>query len=385
MGALMGERSAGLVSTPFWIRRPSLLFEGARVDRDNPDLAKLLALEPEERFVWGVLPHAARSFAPCIISLPAKIALPMAVGYLYCRTLDTYEDLVADPGARRRALLSLPERLERLRGGERAGPAPELLYECLDPRDKAHALLADELSRLDLLFLGFPAPVQEALCDLVSDMSAGMRWAADTFETQGGSLADSAQLSEYCVAVLGNPIRFAARLFQWLSGRGVDLDASVEGAARDVGEFLQLANITRDIEKDLLRGVAYCESLSDSARRRSAGDAALIIAARTALCDRALSLAPAYLELVDGMRLGSGLMSSSALMMLRFTDQHYRRTAARVGVEGGRVLGVSSVIWRSLPGVISGAWARSQMQRSVDGLCALQSDLRAQASSMYLS
>jgi phytoene/squalene synthetase len=205
------------------------------------------------------------------------------------------------------------------------------------------------------------------------------------FEAQAGSLRGAGQLSEYCNAVLGNPIRFAARLFQWRSGRGVELGASVEAAARDVGEFLQLANITRDIEKDLLRGVSYHHELSGLAREQATSDSDLIRAARAALCDRALSLASSYLDLVDGMQLKRGLMSASALMMLRFTEQHYRRTAALVGVKGESVSGLKSAIWRSLPAAISGAWARAQMESSVQVLTGLREELPAQASSMYLS
>lgn len=381
----MPEVSDGLIFAPFWLRRPGLLVEGARVNRDRPDLSHLRSLEPAERFVWGVLPHAARSFAPCIICLPAPISLPMAVGYIYCRVLDTYEDLIADPSARDSALRQLPERLKQLQAGEPVGPVPALSFDALDPRDEAHVLIADEVARLDILFEGFSQPLQAALIDLVQDMSDGMRWAAEVFEAQVGSLHGPEQLSEYCYAVLGNPIRFAARLFQWRAGRGVELAATVEDAARDVGELLQLANITRDIEKDLSRGVCYHQELSGLARERACEDPDLVRAARVALCDRALSLAPAYLQLVDGMRLRSGLMSASALMMIRFTEQHYRRTAARVGVKGERVAGIRSAIWRSLPAAISGRWARAQMERSVQVLTGLRAELPAQASSMYLS
>ena len=79
------------------------------------------------------------------------------------------------------------------------------------------------------------------------------------------ALKDAKQLRTYCEAVLGNPIRFAARLFQWSAGRGIHLEAELELASREVGEFLQLANITRDLEKDLNRGVAYHPALAPQA------------------------------------------------------------------------------------------------------------------------
>ena len=100
---------------PFWMRRPGLLMRGLQANRDAPDLEALSALAPAERFVWGILPHAARSFAPCILALPARLALPAALGYLYCRVLDTYEDLVQDRLRRFEALALLPERLGAIR------------------------------------------------------------------------------------------------------------------------------------------------------------------------------------------------------------------------------------------------------------------------------
>jgi len=260
-----------------------------------------------------------------------------------------------------------------------------LSYECVDRRDEAHALLADQIDRLDVLFQGFPAPVQVALIDLVKDMSLGMSWASGVFESQDGALCGQEQLSEYCLAVLGNPIRFAARLFQWRAGRGIDLGRDVEQAATDVGEFLQLANITRDIEKDLLRGVCYHEGLAQLASSRSASDTELIRSVRAALTDRAISLAPAYLRLVEGMGLKAGLMSASALMMLRFTELHYQGTLTLVGVSGVEAGRARGAILASLPGAISGRWAKGRMREVVGRLVELRSKLSHQASSMYLS
>ena len=107
----------GLQRSPFWLRRLALLLEGFRVDRDSPDIPALQALEPAERYVWGVLPHAARSFAPCILALPSTMALPAALGYLYCRILDTHEDLIEDESNRRVALDHVCQRLKDLSAG----------------------------------------------------------------------------------------------------------------------------------------------------------------------------------------------------------------------------------------------------------------------------
>ena len=371
---------------PFWVRRPGLLMRGLQANRDAPDLEALSALAPAERFVWGILPHAARSFAPCILALPARLALPAALGYLYCRVLDTYEDLVQDRLRRFEALALLPERLGAIRRGAHVEECPAQEYTCRDRRDEAHALLAREVGRLDQLFREMDEPVQEILLDLVRDMSEGMRWAGWVLDEQGGALKDAKQLRTYCEAVLGNPIRFAARLFSWGRGKGVVLPRGVETAAMDVGEFLQLANITRDIEKDLARGVSYHPKLAGDVRGLGAdGGAMRILAARSVLVDRALSLSPAYLELVDGLKLRAGWLSASALLMLRFTERYYVSCAAQVGVSAPSRPSPGRLVVGSWPALFSGGWARRRMGREIEALVALRQELPLQASSMYLS
>jgi len=239
---------------------------------------------------------------------------------------------------------------------------------------------------LDGLFRELDAPVQEILSELVRDMSEGMRWAGRIFAEQDGSLLDGGQVRRYCVAVLGNPIRFAARLFSWGMGRPITLSEEVEASALDVGEFLQLANITRDIEKDLARGTAYHPGLAGFLGNEGGRpQEERVLAVRTALMDRALSLAPAYLGLVGGLRLGAGWKSASALLMLRFTERYYLNCASRVGVGEQDRSGPGRLVWGVWPALCSGAWTRRKMEESVDVLGALRRNIPPQASSMYLS
>ena len=163
---------SGRQCVPFWLRRPLLLVKGFKGDRDDPDLAALSALKPAESFVWGVLPHAARSFAPCILALPSSMALTAALGYLYCRILDTHEDLILDLNERRDAIRHVSYRLKALRDGELSEEPPLVTHQCKDPRDEVHALIAHELPRLDPLFIGLGLDVQELIIDLVDDMVA---------------------------------------------------------------------------------------------------------------------------------------------------------------------------------------------------------------------
>jgi len=85
---------------PALARRPQLLLQGVTANRRSPDLDALAAETRPERFVWRILPHAARSFAASIVVLPREQARAAAVAYLYCRMLDTYEDLHPDAAAR---------------------------------------------------------------------------------------------------------------------------------------------------------------------------------------------------------------------------------------------------------------------------------------------
>ena len=358
---------SGRQCVPFWLRRPLLLVKGFKVDRDDPDLAALSALQPAESFVWGVLPHAARSFAPCILALPSSMALTAALGYLYCRILDTHEDLILDLNERRDAIRHVSYRLKALRDGELSEEPPLVTHQCKDPRDEVHALIAHELPRLDPLFIGLGLDVQELIIDLVDDMAEGMVWGADAFEGQEGGLDGEPQVRRYCEAVLGNPIRFAARLFA-LTERGlVELPHELESACMDVGEYLQLANVTRDIEKDLNRGVAYDIRLNPFLHGRGEGDQeGLVRVVRLELMMRALKRAPSYLTLIEGLDLRRGWMGVSAIIMARFTERYYLECSNRVGVATPAQDSAAKVIISSWPALVSVKWTRRRLIR-LDG------------------
>jgi phytoene/squalene synthetase len=101
------------------------------------------------------------------------------------------------------------------------------------------------------------------------------------------------------------------------------------------GEMVQLANVTRDIEKDLRRGVAYHPALRADLGRADFADPGLrerIRDVRAQLLDRALTLAPAYERMMRALpfRAVSPARGSGALMLL-FTDRYYRSCARLVG------------------------------------------------------
>jgi len=320
-------------NVPFVLRRPWLLTRELLQSRAHPDVAPLEAIGDPETFVWRILPHAARTFAACITLLPAEFARAAAVGYLYCRILDTYEDLIPVPREREDALAQFGRRFEAPVGAP-PRPAPTLAAErAHDQRDRTHVLLVNRCQLLDEVFLTLPPPVRRHIAELVAAMAEGMIWSSRAFASQGGVLVDAGQLSRYCRNVIGLPFLFGVRLLlEQRTGEEV-----TEGLREDclvAGEMVQLANITRDIEKDLRRGVAYHPALTSDLGRSDTDDPALaqrIRDVREELLVRALRLAPAYERMMRSLPLPAVSMArASGVLMLLFTDRYYRSCARRV-------------------------------------------------------
>lgn len=338
-------------------------------DRERPDLAKLARIEDPEDFVWAILPHAARTFSACIALLPASAALPAAVAYLYCRMLDTYEDLVSDRAARESALVAFADRFDAPAMDGALARAPSVTAPTdRDERDRAHLLLVERHALVDRVFASLPAPVRAIVRDLVHDMAHGMVWSSATFAAQGGALADEAQLATYCRHVLGNPVVFTVRLLRLRHGAPPELSSAEREDAMRVGEMIQLANVTRDVEKDLRRGVAYDPSLRADLGRDPATNADLAarcLEARARMLRLALAEAPSYTRMMDAMALPPrSVARASAVLMLLFTDRYFRGCARRCGVRTWS--GTDSMVGmlaRTVPAVFSDAYARRTIAR----------------------
>jgi phytoene/squalene synthetase len=338
---------------PFAIQRPWLLMRDLVVNRNQPDLERLRSIRSPERFLWAILPHAARTFSACITMLPSASAKAAAVGYVYCRILDTYEDMAPNPQEGQRLMRQFASRFAKPEVHLQAEAAKDKWIKTsapllkgaqpVDLRDQAHMLLVERCDLIDQVFLKLPAASRVAIVHLVRDMAGGMVWAKRVFDQQNGVIHGPSQLRHYCNAVLGNPVAFAMRLMMRR-----ELTSSEHQTAMDVGELVQLANVTRDIEKDLLRGVAYHPSLtpyffeehprvdlsSSSAPAKlnptPATDA--IVRARSQIFDLAMVQAPAYTRMVESIPFRTWSLSrASALLMLEFTDRYYRSCARRIG------------------------------------------------------
>jgi phytoene/squalene synthetase len=354
---------------PFWVRRPFLLIRDLLANRDAPDLAALGQIEDPEEFLWAILPHAARTFAACIALLPARSARAAAVAYLYSRMLDTYEDLVADPADRDRLLLAFADRFA-VEGPDGPAPAPHIDRALdRDPRDRAHLLLVRRAALVDRVYRDFDPDTRGVIRDLVQEMSGGMRWSNAVFAETGGVLATDERLREYCRHVLGNPVVFSVRLMRIAHGAPPQLAPREREDAMRVGEMVQLANITRDVEKDLRRGVAYDPSLREFLGVETAHDdrrlAERCRAVRERLLRMALLRAPAYGRIIEALQLPRwSVARASAVLMLLFTERYFRQCATRVGVRSwdGPNSGFA-LFARSIPATFSARGARREIRR----------------------
>lgn len=335
------------------------LLKGLSVNRGRPDLAALRRETDAERFVWGVLPHAARSFAASIVVLPEAQARATAVAYLYCRMLDTYEDLLPDPDQSVEEMNRFAARF-RQPEPEPARAIPAALAR--DERDRVYLLLIDRCDLVDQVFASLDPEARDQVADLVESMATGMAWARQAFAEQGGVLVDEDQLATYCRSVIGYPALFTLSRVS---------DLQLPDPAREdallVSEMIQLANVTRDVERDLERGVGYHPDLKPYLGTRPEGAAAkgAVREAREAYMAMALARVPAYRRLFEGMKLGGSPSTRfAAVLMLLFTELHYRGCAVRTGNPawpGPR--GRLDVVLRSLPATISPSWAVHTIRR----------------------
>ena len=231
------------------------IFVNLLANRKKPPLSKLREIKDPEHFFWQILPHAARTFSLVIVFLPPRMRRALALAYLYCRMLDTYEDLLPTVHEKERALQRFIERFDHANGLK---PAPVLDPALtIDPRESTHLLLVNRAAYIDRNFERLDRPQQDAVRRLVRRMGTGMIWSSRIFAQQKGVLQTPGQLSRYCWHVLGTPILFADEMQRLDQGLSPEIDDARLRLCATVGEVIQLANITRDLEKDYVRGIFY--------------------------------------------------------------------------------------------------------------------------------
>ena len=243
------------------------IFVNLLANRRKPPISKLRKIKDPERFFWQILPHAARTFSFVIVFLPPRMRRALALAYLYCRMLDTYEDLLPTLEEKQGALERF---IARFDDPGALKPAPTLDPSLTnDPRESTHLLLVNRAAAIDHNFGRLERPQQDAIRRLVRRMGEGMIWSSRLFVEQDGILKTPAQLSRYCWHVLGTPILFADEMQRLDQGLAPQIGDDRLRLCAVVGEVIQLANITRDLEKDYERGIFYHPQLPglEGARR----------------------------------------------------------------------------------------------------------------------
>jgi phytoene/squalene synthetase len=308
------------------LRKLQLVALNVLANRRQPPLAQLAALRDPERFVWHILPHAARSFSFCIIALPERMARALAVAYLYCRMLDSYEDL---PPTLELKVQKLRAFVDRFSDAAVLQPAPTLEESWApDPQEASHVLLVQRAALVDEVYGRLSSSHQRTIRRLVTRMGEGMIWSAETFAAQQGRLLNEAQLSDYCDHVLGNPMVFAEEMQRLDCG----MDDRVEGPRRQLcratGEAIQLANVTRDLEKDVVRGVYYHPALAGVEPNSET-----LAQVRRLLLRRGMLRAAAFRPFAMGVPTPKWSLSRGAcLLLLLFTYRYYQKATARAGM-----------------------------------------------------
>jgi phytoene/squalene synthetase len=297
-------------------------------NRKQPSLSKLKAIKDPEQFLWQILPHAARTFSLVIVFLPPRMRRTLAVAYLYCRMLDTYEDLLPTVEEKEQALQCFIDRF----GGPSALEAAPRLDPALtrDARESTHLLLVNRAAFIDQNFDRLDRPQQEAIRRLVRRMGEGMIWSSRIFAQQDGILRTPGQLSRYCWHVLGTPVLFADEVQRLDQDLAPDIDDARLRLCAVVGEVIQLANITRDLEKDYERGIFYHPDLpgmKGSRRKRC------IRTVRSELVLRAIRRFRDFPEFFGSIPAPKISRARGAAMLLIITTYaYYWRAAKKVGL-----------------------------------------------------
>jgi phytoene/squalene synthetase len=291
-------------------------------NRSRPPIERLEREQDPERFLWLVLPHAARTFSLAIAALPARLARPIGVAYLCCRILDTAEDLARDP-AERDALLDAAVALAR-----DGVPMPPVSAPWVqDARDRAHLVLVSRSDLVAKLLASVPGGARFRTAALVDRMAAGMKRAAQVRARTSGVVAGE-ERERYCRAVLAEPLAFAEGELREAVGLDPALAADRRATIGDVGELIQLANVCRDVEKDLARRVAYDPALEPWL---DAGKAPVdvVLGVRRRILERVSALAPAIEPFFAGLPFGtiSGARGA-ALVLLITTARFFQRADA---------------------------------------------------------
>ncbi|KAJ1963022.1 bifunctional farnesyl-diphosphate farnesyltransferase/squalene synthase [Dipsacomyces acuminosporus] len=199
-----------------------------------------LQVSGEMKRCYDFLEMTSRSFAAVIQELNPKLRDGICMFYLVLRGLDTIEDDMTIPAARKRHLLETFHESIYQRGWKFEDSGP----------DEKDALLLVEFDVVIHEFLRLPDEYQVVIADITKKMGNGM---AEFARRKVVTLEDYDLYCHYVAGLVGHGL---SRLF---AASGLE-DASVGtqlDLANSMGLFLQKTNITRDINEDVLDGRCF--------------------------------------------------------------------------------------------------------------------------------
>lgn len=229
-------------------------------DRHNFNINEIKNILDDKEFIYAILPYVARTFALSIVVLPDKISIPAALGYCYCRILDTFEDMIFLPKMREKAISLMPKILKKLMNNKKVNINNILKYEKYlvktKKKDEMYCLLVQEIERINNVFLEQDPIIQKMIYNLVKKMAKGMNDCTGKFKEKNDNITKN-HIKKYCKSVLGYPLLFIFQLLNWINGNKNPMNIKYKEKLYDISQFIQLANVTRDIEEDLLNNVVY--------------------------------------------------------------------------------------------------------------------------------
>ncbi|KAJ2725468.1 bifunctional farnesyl-diphosphate farnesyltransferase/squalene synthase [Coemansia sp. Benny D115] len=226
-----------------WILHPTELWAAFwYVMKHAPPDEKTVKLQVsgDMKRCYDFLEMTSRSFAAVIQELNPKLRDGICMFYLVLRGLDTVEDDMTIPGARKRDVL------ERFH---------EIIYEDgwtfkESGPDEKDALLLVEFDVVIREFKRLPKGYQTVIADITKRMGAGM---AKYTRTRVDSLEDYDDYCHYVAGLVGHGL---SRLFAESGLEDKSVGENLE-LANSMGLFLQKTNITRDINEDVLDGRCF--------------------------------------------------------------------------------------------------------------------------------
>ena len=311
-------------------------------NRHDFNIGDLESIRDNHDFIYAMLPYVARAFSLSIVVLPEKLCVPAALGYCYCRILDTFEDMLPDPTMRSDALRAVPRLLRKIIKGDNYVADAQMLSRCEQQlvqtkrKDAAYCLLVREIYRINQVFGQQDFAVKHLVYRLVKKMSRGMVKNTADYKEKTEKITDK-KIEDYCKSVIGYPLMFIYQLLQWDKGNQDFMHVNHRKDIIKFSQFIQLANITRDVEEDLLNNVVYHDLLLPYKNKDSStfiGDPVLkgcISRARKDLIAKAIS-SLVDIDFMDVMKkncvdaYGTRL---SALLFVRFSENFYKNLVYR--------------------------------------------------------